>query len=108
MTDYRSRVAALFKRLGVEAPQDAAFGLELRSPIDGQPLVTLVSTDVTMAGLAIERASARFPAWRDTPAPSRGAVVRGFAERVRRHKATLAELVTIEREVVQSAWGERR
>src|SRR5262245_29732307 len=45
---------------------------------------------------AVERATAAFPAWRDTPGPVRGNVVRRFGELLREHKAELGELVSIE------------
>src|SRR5690606_2371383 len=45
---------------------------------------------------AIDRAHATFPAWRDTPAPIRGAVVKRWGQLLTEHKEHLAALVTAE------------
>src|SRR5206468_12625010 len=44
----------------------------------------------------IARAAAAFRAWRVVPAPRRGELIRLFGEELRRHKAELGELVTLE------------
>src|ERR687898_1539558 len=51
---------------------------------------------------AVERATAAFAVWRDTPAPARGDVIRRFGELLREHKAELGELVSIEAGKIRS------
>ncbi len=51
---------------------------------------------------AVERATAAFQVWRDTPAPVRGNVVRRLGELLREHKAELGELVSIEAGKIRS------
>ena len=86
---------------------DAAQGLSARSPIDGSRTggVTLD----TNASIQTKVASAQeaFLAWRTTPAPRRGELIRLFGETVRAHKAQLGELVTIESgKILQEGLGE--
>jgi aldehyde dehydrogenase (NAD+) len=85
---------AILKRLGV--PKSAFVkegGLAARSPLTGET-VAMVAT--TSADVAITRAHAAFPAWRDTPAPRRGELVRLLGEELRTAKADLGRLVTLE------------
>jgi aldehyde dehydrogenase (NAD+) len=51
---------------------------------------------------AVERATAAFRSWRETPGPVRGTVVRRLGELLREHKAELGELVSIEAGKIQS------
>jgi aldehyde dehydrogenase (NAD+) len=85
---------AILKRLGV--PKTALVkqgGLPARSPLTGETVARVATTDV---GAAIARAHAAFPAWRDTPAPRRGELVRLLGEELRAAKADLGRLVTLE------------
>jgi aldehyde dehydrogenase (NAD+) len=78
-----------------------------RSPIDGALLAEFTSASPVQVEEAAGRASDAFLAWRLVPAPLRGQFVRAFAERLRRHKADLAALVTLEAgKIVQEALGE--
>ena len=71
-----------------------------RTPITGGSLGPAGPTgDVD---IAVERATAAFETWRDTPAPIRGDVVRRLGELLRRHKAELGELVSIEAGKIRS------
>ena len=51
---------------------------------------------------AVDRATAAFAVWRDTPAPVRGNVVRRLGELLREHKSELGELVSIEAGKIRS------
>ncbi len=51
---------------------------------------------------AVERATVAFEAWRTTPAPVRGNVVRRLGELLRQHKDELGELVSIEAGKIRS------
>src|SRR4051812_16921365 len=70
--------------------------LTSRSPIDGTTIARFASATPAHVDRAAENAATAFAAWRLVPAPVRGQFVRAFAERLRRHKADLAALVTIE------------
>jgi aldehyde dehydrogenase (NAD+) len=99
-------ITDLFARLGL-APPPTGEGLTARSPIDGAVLATLpIDTPAAIDG-TIGAAQAAFPAWRDTPAPVRGELVRLLGEELRVHKTALAELVTLEAgKIVAEAQGE--
>ncbi|MFC3711494.1 aldehyde dehydrogenase family protein [Sphingoaurantiacus capsulatus] len=99
-------VADIFARLGLTLP-DSGGNLVTRSPIDGAVLVRLTAHDDATIDATITAAAAAFPAWRDTPAPRRGELVRLFGNELRAHKAALAELVTLEAgKVTSEAAGE--
>jgi aldehyde dehydrogenase (NAD+) len=71
-----------------------------RTPITGGSLGTAGSAgDVDTA---VERATTAFAAWRTTPPPMRGEVVRRLGELLRHHKSELGELVSIEAGKIRS------
>ena len=70
--------------------------ITVRSPIDGAVLGGAASASATDASAAIGRAHAAFLHWRDVPAPRRGELVRLLGEELRRYKADLGRLVTLE------------
>ena len=106
---HSAAVATIFDELRVAADlwhagHDA---LDVRTPIDGSPLARLKSADAVATSAAVARANAAFPAWRDTPAPRRGELVRVFGDLVRRHKTELGRLITLETgKIVQEGLGE--
>jgi aldehyde dehydrogenase (NAD+) len=71
-----------------------------RTPITGGSLGPAGSAGDVDA--AVERATAAFRTWRDTPAPVRGNVVRRLGELLREHKVDLGELVSIEAGKIRS------
>jgi aldehyde dehydrogenase (NAD+) len=81
--------------------------LSCRSPIDGAVLAEFGAATPAQVEDATARASDAFAAWRLVPAPVRGQFVRAFADRLRRHKADLGALVTLEAgKIPQEALGE--
>jgi aldehyde dehydrogenase (NAD+) len=96
---------AILKRLGVAKSAFAKEGgLSARSPITGETVARVAATD---AAAAIARAHAAFPAWRDTPAPRRGELVRLLGEELRAGKADLGRLVTLEAgKIISEGLGE--
>jgi aldehyde dehydrogenase (NAD+) len=81
--------------------------LSVRSPIDGAEIGSLKLATVAQTVQAIDEAAAAFEQWRLVPAPRRGEFVRLFGERLRRHKADLATLVSREAgKITQEALGE--
>lgn len=71
-------------------------GLIARSPIDGTNLAEISPASAAQIEQAIAQAQAAFLAWRDTPAPRRGELVRLLGEELRAAKADLGLLVTLE------------
>ncbi|MFI6575888.1 aldehyde dehydrogenase family protein [Nocardiopsis sp. NPDC050513] len=70
--------------------------LPARSPITGGTLFTVAGASRDRVRDAITEAGEAFPAWRDTPAPVRGALVKRLGELLAEHKQDLADLVTVE------------
>ena len=103
----KADAAAMLKRLGVPpAVQAVATGQSwraeagqlrtLNSPIDGSPLATFPFAAASDVAPVVQSAAGAFHTLREIPAPRRGQMVRAIGERVRAHKADLAELVTLE------------
>ena len=69
---------------------------QVASPITGEPLVGARLDTVADIDAAVGRAAEAFPAWRDTPAPLRGQLVKRWGELLTEHKVHLATLVTAE------------
>jgi L-aminoadipate-semialdehyde dehydrogenase len=82
----------LLTQLGV-APGGAK---GLPSPIDGSAMPGLAETSSAALEAAIAASARAFPAWRDTPAPVRGELVRRLGETLRANKSALGKLVTLE------------
>jgi aldehyde dehydrogenase (NAD+) len=66
------------------------------SPIDGSILPGVTECDAAGLENAIASSTRAFAAWRATPAPVRGELVRRFAEILRANKDPLGRLVTLE------------
>jgi len=71
-------------------------GVGLASPLDGSVMPAVKQTDSAELEAAIAASVRAFPAWRDTPAPVRGELVRRFGEILRANKEALGRLVTLE------------
>jgi hypothetical protein len=93
---------ARFLPLGLEATRLREGALAVHSPIDGSLLARLAPQDAAATDAAIACSVAAFLAWRNTPAPRRGELVRRFGARRCAHKAALAELVTLEAGKIRS------
>ncbi len=68
----------------------------MRSPIDGSPLAHIDVSGRDASERVVGKASEAFLSWRRTPAPRRGELVRRFGDELRKHKADLARLITLE------------
>ena len=97
----------LFERLGIREPLSGCsvgqtwrptHGTPLiaRSPIDGSILATIPSAEASDVTHGIAEAQKAFLQWRLIPAPRRGEWVRRFGLKLRKHKADLAALITLE------------
>ncbi|CAN1570576.1 PutA NAD-dependent aldehyde dehydrogenases [Rhabdaerophilaceae bacterium] len=68
----------------------------VRSPITGGEIAAIEDTRPTEADAAIARSVAAFEAWRQVPPPRRGELVRLLGLELRKAKAELGRLVTLE------------
>lgn len=66
------------------------------SPVDGQLIGAITTTDDAGYDTAMQAAKTAFAAWRLWPAPKRGEVVRQVGEALRKHKEPLGKLVSYE------------
>lgn len=66
------------------------------SPVDGQPVGSVIYASVTEYEAVMKRAADAFVVWRNVPAPKRGDVVRQFGNVLRENKDMLGALVSYE------------
>jgi len=102
MSDTQSLITPLLQSLGVPPERLAGSGMVVRSPIDGSTLAQLTPDTAQAAQAAIAQAHTAFLAWRSTPAPQRGELIRLLGEELRAAKAALGQLVTLEAGKIQS------
>ena len=69
---------------------------QVLSPIHGEPLASVANVTPQEFEAILARCHGAFASWKLVPAPKRGEVVRALGEELRKHKAALAELVTLE------------
>ena len=91
-----STAFSLLSSLGVAERLVTGGSLRARSPIDGSTTGAVYPATPAQVQAAIAHAQTAFGAWRSVPAPRRGELVRLFGDELRRHKTTLAALVTLE------------
>src|SRR4051795_8535121 len=80
-------------RVGAELPSGDH---QQSSPVNGEILSSLPHADAAAVDDAVQRAQAAFREWRKVPAPTRGALVKRWAELLTEHKDDLATLVSLE------------
>ena len=99
--------ASILAGFGIAPEILKAGDFSVASPIDGGRIASLrqhTREDLDRMIAAAERA---FLLWRAIPAPRRGELVRLFAEELRRHKAALGRLVSIEAgKILEEGQGE--
>ncbi|HVU93146.1 MAG TPA: aldehyde dehydrogenase family protein [Jatrophihabitans sp.] len=99
--DLAAEATAILSRLGVPAlPADGE--LVARTPITGGELGRLRAHSPAEVADIVAAAQEAFRAWREVPAPVRGALVRELGELLREHKADLGALVSIEAGKIRS------
>lgn len=115
MTDDRY---AVLKELGLEAKNPGAGtvsgfidtnGAEIPSidPARGETMAVVAAAGAAEYDRVLQAACDAFPVWREWPAPKRGEVVRQIGEELRRHKAALGRLVSLEAgKILQEGLGE--
>ena len=70
--------------------------LDSINPADGSLIAKVQTAGPREYERVVKRALEAFEGWRTTPAPKRGEIVRQIGEELRRHKAGLGALVTLE------------
>ncbi len=94
---------------GLEVPREK-YGdgvVEVQTPITGDVIGRLPSSQAADVDAAVETAQRAFLEWRNVPAPRRGELVRLFGDELRSAKAELGRLVTIEAgKIVSEGLGE--
>lgn len=97
----------LFQILHIDLSAYRGKGMTTCSPIDGICLAELISHTEKEVDQQITQAHQAFLQWKTTPAPHRGELIRLFSETLRKHKHTLAQLITIEcGKILQESLGE--
>ncbi len=97
-------IKSLCAELGI-APDTG--DLAVRTPVDGSEVGRVPPDTPETLEAKVARAAAAFPAWRDTPAPRRGELVRLFGAELRRIKPALGRLITVESgKILQEGLGE--
>jgi len=105
--DIGRQVRSTLERLGAASSLSSTGSLEARSPIDGRAIGQVDEASPGEVDAAAARAARAFEAWRRVPAPRRGELVRLLGEELRRHKAELGLLVTLEAgKIVSEGLGE--
>ncbi|WP_260703403.1 L-piperidine-6-carboxylate dehydrogenase [Edaphobacter flagellatus] len=101
----RAEVEKLLGRLGVPAESYTGGSLAVRSPINGEIIANVRTTnDVDKI---IAEAHTAFLAWREIPAPRRGELIRLLGEELRAEREALGTLVTLEAgKIVSEGLGE--
>jgi len=100
-------IATVLKNLGIEANNLGAStgtqwlkttgeNIDSYSPVDGQKIATVSTTDDNTYEQVMQTASEAFKSWRMMPAPKRGEIVRLVGEALRAKKADLGALVSYE------------
>ncbi len=89
-------VKELLHSLGVAQESVTGGSLPVHSPIDGARIADVREHTAAQTTQAIEQAAAAQKAWRNTPAPRRGELIRLLGEELREHKAALGRLVSLE------------
>jgi aldehyde dehydrogenase (NAD+) len=70
--------------------------IESYSPVNGQLIAAVSTTDKTAYENLIVTSQAAFQEWRNWPAPKRGEIVRQVGDALRKNKASLGKLVSYE------------
>ena len=97
----------ILSRLGVDENIIQGGELVVHSPIDGAVLGQIKVCSSEEVESAISEAQAAFHEWKTVPAPKRGELIRVLGNKLREHKETLGELVTLEcGKIYQEGLGE--
>jgi len=97
----------VLERCGIAAQGLSGGTLRVRSAVDGAELARLHETPIASMPAVVERAAAAFRQWREMPAPARGELVRLWGDELRRAKADIGHVVSVEvGKIAQEGLGE--
>jgi aldehyde dehydrogenase (NAD+) len=100
-------LSAVFERCGIAGSELSGGTLGVRSAVDGAELARLHETPLASMPEVIARSAAAFRRWREVPAPVRGELVRLWGEELRKAKADIGHVVSIEvGKIAQEGMGE--
>jgi aldehyde dehydrogenase (NAD+) len=100
--DLAARARTILAAFGVRKADYSDGPLEVATPISGQIIGRVHSAAPSEADAVVQAAHAAFLQWREVPPPKRGELIRLFGEVLRKNKAALGELVTLETGKVRS------
>jgi aldehyde dehydrogenase (NAD+) len=92
----REEATTILESLGVASSRLQGGTRPAHSPITGEVLAMLHDHTAADVGAAVARSTEAFTLWRKVPGPRRGELVRLLGEELRRVKAELGHLVTLE------------
>jgi aldehyde dehydrogenase (NAD+) len=105
--DSGQELRAIFRRLKLDEALIGSGDLIAHSPIDGQQLGRVPSSNSRQVATAVGRAQEAYLTWRLVPPPRRGELVRLFGEVLREEKEALGRLVSLEAgKILQEGLGE--
>src|SRR4029078_1892938 len=94
-TDIATDTRRALDAMGVE-PDALKGDVPVRTPITGEAIAHTVAQGPEDVDRAMSTASEAFLAWREVPAPVRGALVKRWGQLLAEHKEDLATVVTAE------------
>ena len=95
-SSLEQEVHDLLSQLGVPVGAYTGGELVVRTPLTGEVIAKVATTQQAAANEALAAAQKAYAEWRSVPAPRRGELVRVLGEELRAEIATLGRLVTIE------------
>ena len=95
-SSLEQEVHELLSQLGVPVEAYTSGDLAVRTPLTGEVIANVATTQQAAANKALAAAQRAYLEWRSVPAPRRGELVRVLGEELRAEIATLGRLVTIE------------
>ena len=103
----RAEAEEILESFGFPAARLKGGARIVRSPVNGETMAELHDNTVAEVTAAIGRATKAFAEWRLVPAPKRGEFVRLLGEELRKSKAELGLLVTLEAgKIISEGQGE--
>jgi len=106
-TQNMSELLAVYDRCGITSAEYSGGTLSVYSPIDGSEIARLHETPVESVKDIIATSKAAFKKWREVPAPVRGELVRLWGEELRKSKADIGYIISVEvGKIVEEGLGE--
>ncbi len=120
MSDYRSEIKSIFKRLNIQegfqftsctgtiwTNGTPSGNREVISPVDNNLIGKIFLADVKSYNQVVLKAEEAFKQWQLVPAPKRGEVVRQIGNAFRENKEDLAKIISLEAgKILQESLGE--